>query len=81
MDILAIQIRITGKIMSIYVNLYQLIWEPPTYILLQTLQVFNIITDNQVLRAIPAGNYMFKVINRNTRTRCEICSKYVQTFP
>ena len=21
----------------------------------------------------PAGNYMFKVINRNTRTRCEIC--------
>ena len=24
---------------------------------------------------IPAGNYMFKVDNRNTRTRCEICSK------
>ena len=24
---------------------------------------------------IPAGNYMFKVKNRNTRTRCEICSK------
>ena len=23
----------------------------------------------------PAGNYMFKVNNRNTRTRCEICSK------
>ena len=23
---------------------------------------------------IPAGNYMFKVNNRNTRTRCEICS-------
>ena len=22
-----------------------------------------------------AGNYMFKVNNRNTRTRCEICSK------
>ena len=21
------------------------------------------------------GNYMFKVNNRNTRTRCEICSK------
>ena len=21
----------------------------------------------------PAGNYMFKVNNRNTRTRCEIC--------
>ena len=23
----------------------------------------------------PDGNYMFKVKNRNTRTRCEICSK------
>ena len=23
----------------------------------------------------PAGNYMIKVNNRNTRTRCEICSK------
>ena len=23
----------------------------------------------------PAGNYMFKVNNRNTRTSCEICSK------
>ena len=22
-----------------------------------------------------AGNYLFKVNNRNTRTRCEICSK------
>ena len=26
---------------------------------------------------IPASNYMFKVINRNTRTRCEICSTSV----
>ena len=24
---------------------------------------------------IPAGNYMFKVNNRNTKKRCEICSK------
>ena len=23
----------------------------------------------------PGGNYIFKVNNRNTRTRCEICSK------
>ena len=27
--------------------------------------------------AISAGNYMFKVNNRNTRTRCEICSKLI----
>ena len=30
----------------------------------------------------PVGNYMFKVDNRNTRTRCEICSKLtvIQTY-
>ena len=27
------------------------------------------------LNCFPAGNYMFKVNNRNTRKRCEICSK------
>ena len=26
-------------------------------------------------RVHPAGIYMFKVNNRNTRTRCEICSE------
>ena len=31
------------------------------------LYIFNGIT--------PVGNYMFKVNNRNTRTKCEICSK------
>ena len=25
----------------------------------------------------PAKNYMFKVNNRNTRTRCEICSELI----
>ena len=29
----------------------------------------------QIRRRIPVGIYMFKVNNRNTRTRCEICSK------
>ena len=28
-----------------------------------------------------AGNYMFKVNNRNTRTRCEICSKLTIKTP
>ena len=27
------------------------------------------------LQTSPAGNYLFKVNHRNTRTRCEICSK------
>ena len=29
----------------------------------------------------PAGNYMFKVTNRNTRARCEICSKLTIKTP
>ena len=32
-------------------------------------------------RKDPAGNYMFKVNNRNTRTRCEICSKLTIKTP
>ena len=30
---------------------------------------------------IPAGDYMFKVKNRNNRTRCEICSKLTIKTP
>ena len=30
---------------------------------------------------IPASNYMFKVNNRNTRARCEICSKLTIKIP
>ena len=29
----------------------------------------------------PAGNYMFKVNDRNTKTRCEICSKLTIKIP
>ena len=29
----------------------------------------------------PAGNYMFKVNYRNTRARCEICSKLTIEMP
>ena len=32
---------------------------------------------NYVVLCNPAGNCMFKVNNRNTRTRCEICLKLV----
>ena len=31
--------------------------------------------DSTAFMSYPAGNYMFKVNNRNTRTRCDICSK------
>ena len=36
---------------------------------------------NKILNAYPAGNCMFKVNNRNTRTRCEICSKLTIKTP
>ena len=32
-------------------------------------------------RSYPAGNYMFKVNNRNTRTRKETCSKLTVKTP
>ena len=31
------------------------------------------------VRTIPAGIYLLKVNNRNTRIRCEICSKLIKT--
>ena len=31
--------------------------------------------------SLPTGNYMFKVNNRNPRTRCEICSKLTIKTP
>ena len=30
---------------------------------------------------VQVGNYMFKVKNRNTRTRCELCSKLTIKAP
>ena len=30
---------------------------------------------------VPAGNYMFKVNNRNTTARCDICSKLTINIP
>ena len=35
----------------------------------------------QALDSFPAGNYMFKVNNRNTRTGCEICPKLTIKIP
>ena len=34
-----------------------------------------------MVKATPASNYMFKVNNRNTRTRCEICSELTVKTP
>ena len=33
------------------------------------------------MASIPAGNYMFKVNYKNTRTRCEMCSKLAIKTP
>ena len=37
--------------------------------------VTAVTVDGNLPKVIPADNYMFKVNNRNTRTRCDICSK------
>ena len=36
---------------------------------------------NKAMQEYPAGIYLFKVNNRNTRTRCEICSKLTINTP
>ena len=38
-------------------------------------------TRNDLKSYYLAGNYMFKIKNRNTRTRCEICSKLTIKTP
>ena len=38
-------------------------------------EVDPIFSGNAPHTRIPVGNYMFKVSNRNTKTRCEICPK------
>ena len=40
---------------------------------------YDLILDN--ILTYPVGNYMFKVKNRNTRTRYEICSKLTIKTP
>ena len=35
----------------------------------------------EILKRVPAGIYMFKVNNRNTRTKCEISSKLTIKTP
>ena len=53
---------------------------------------FNLLTFHQpqhlcdvimsmTIYGVRAGNYIFKVNNRNTRTRCEICSKLTIKIP
>ena len=34
-----------------------------------------------LFHSYPVGNYMFKVSNRNTRRRCEICSELTIKTP
>ena len=37
--------------------------------------------ENNTGHEYPVGNYMFKVNNKNTRARCEICSKLTKETP
>ena len=42
---------------------------------------FSEILVSEKIGNFPADNYMFEVNNRNTRTRCEICSKLTVKTP
>ena len=39
------------------------------------------LTTNELMNVFRAGDYMLKVNNRTTRTRCEICSKLTIKTP
>ena len=45
------------------------------------LEIKNEVTFHIKNNQNPAGNCMFKVNNRNTRTKCEICSKLTIKTP
>ena len=44
-------------------------------------QLEDVYSKGETRTVFPADNYMFKVNNRNTRTRCEICSKLTIKIP
>ena len=49
---------------------------------LQMLQDFQSVSDHfEILCIYPTGIYLLKDNNRNTRTRCEICSKLTIKIP
>ena len=55
--------------------LLKLSWKPKIYFSLKQADHFNFKLIN------PAGIYLFKVNNRNTKARCEICSKLTIKTP
>ena len=56
-------------------------WENCDIIILERANIPQFSKLDDIVTSIPAGNYMFKVNNRNTRTRCEICSKLTIKIP
>ena len=39
------------------------------------MEVLDVMSSNDLIPSSPANIYLFKVNNRNTSERCEICSK------
>ena len=46
-----------------------------------SVSIFEQVNVCWVIMSYPAGIYMFKVNNKNTRSRCEICSKLTVKTP
>ena len=61
--------------------LFELIAHSQKQTIRQTMYKINCIQIEDMFMLIPAGIYLFKVNNRNTRTRCEICSKLTINTP
>ena len=65
---------------SIILPFYCIFWNLVYFLLLSTLKLSQISNVLSLMRTTPAGNYMFKVNNRKTRTKSEICSKLIVNF-
>ena len=59
--------------------IYELIFHVVSCLRLHAYVFLSNITS--IVSKFAAGNYIFKVNNRNTRTRCEICSKLTIKTP
>ena len=56
-------------------NVYLKLVEAQNQLRLAELNVKGEVKNVNILEQVPGGIYLLKVNNRNTRARCEICSK------
>ena len=67
--------------MKLTKNVYLKLAEAQNQLRLAELNVKGEVKNVNILEQVPGGIYQLKVNNRNTRARCEICSKLTIKAP